>query len=98
MYKIQEPPMFRIGFGPMKPPIQEQLASQGARLTKSDAILQQRLIDAMVLLHVHGVITDGEFKRAGRRLFVRVMDRARAIVGWRDPKTGCEPNCKCAEG
>lgn len=80
MRKAQEPPMFGLGFGPMKPSIQEQLAVQGVRLTKDDATLQQRLADAMVLLHVHGVITDGEFKRVGRRLFVRVMDRARVCA------------------
>lgn len=62
---------FSLSFGALAPPISEQLETQG--LT-SPGSLFQRQADAIVLLHVHGVLTDTSAHAARKRLLKAITN------------------------
>lgn len=65
----------RLRFGALSPPLKAQLIGQ-AKLRPDELRICQEAADAISDLHVTGMLTTGEAKRARQRLFKRICKSA----------------------
>jgi len=63
---------FSIDFGALSPKIEKQLKDQGLKTGRTPLI--QACADAVVLLAIHGIISDGEKDKARRRIMNFLKD------------------------
>ena len=61
---------FHLTFGALSPPIEEQCRTQGIELPDADKY--QRLLDAVTLLYLHGMLSEGGKKAAHKSLFHKI--------------------------
>lgn len=55
---MSAPKFLVLGLGALAPPIAEQVAAHGLRLSESDAAKFQRAREAITFLHLHGFLDD----------------------------------------
>lgn len=68
-----------ITFGAMAPPLAEQLKPHS--MPEAQVGLCQRFADSIVLLRVHGVLTEREADKARKRLMGKITEKLRAAPG-----------------
>lgn len=59
----------RIHFAALADPLAKQVANCGLQLNTEQAELLQSCARSIVLLHVHGILSEGERHKANQRLF-----------------------------
>lgn len=79
-----EQPWVELRFGACVPPLVAQLAGSGVTATAKNIQAWQRLADAIVDLHMAGIVSDAEALKARRRLYKRI---AASVVRAKQPTT-----------
>lgn len=85
-----------LRFGAMVPTIAKQLKAQKVAFDPSKVKLYQRLADAIVILSVHGIITDKTVQH--KRVFRKVMDHVKAFNTTKQPRRSAPSPGEGAKG
>ena len=63
----------RLSLGALAEPIAEQLADQGVEIAPDDAAHAEKWKEAYNLLSCNSLMTDGESRKVGQRIFNRIV-------------------------
>lgn len=68
-----------ISFGAMCPSIEKQLKEQGLSTEPKDREIVQSCADAIVLLSVHSILSDGERDKARKRMMTLIKKTLKTV-------------------
>jgi hypothetical protein len=66
-----------LAFGALAEPLAKQLAKAQVVIEKNDLMRLQRDADALVRVHIGGLLTDSELRRARKKLMKKILKAAR---------------------
>ena len=77
-----------IRIGALSPQLHEQINEQIAfDVTAEEMEFEQRLVDSVILLQIHSIITFGEQKKVGNRVMKEIVKKVEKLTGekWEGP-------------
>ena len=64
---------FSLNFGGLSTPIYKQIKEQGIKVTKAELEKYQKISDSILMLKIHGFLSDAIARKAQQKLFNQIV-------------------------